>query len=350
MKLNNVIILNIYQLRQFFVFKEFWLKRHEFTGTVDKYKNMFFSTLESMSLYEHLVKEWLEDSLSEHTLNRVKLEEKNLVFNGHKIKRICTLNCEKELSHFKPSDRIGIVALYEMIGSKLLKTDIIEVMALLGIDYYDFFSDFIGIRDGKELELQSFQSAESGDNLNCPLRNVLIANVSDEGEGGAVVCLGQQRLVLNVGECCRAVFWGRHCLNLIYPDNGEIMRFYSPTKTTSAIIINGLKEDIGLSVIDIVSGRGKGFLLLTNNSNRRIIARHERFDDVEMNDSFPSNELPVHIVLDPSEKEVLLLTDLKNLYRFATNKWELVSSDVLKADYDDNGKINILHRRDLLSE
>lgn len=359
MKLNNVIILNIYQLRRFFVFAEFWAKREEFIlwmGGSDIFKSreqedIFFGPHrhDSYYLYIKLVKPWLNGELSV-VPDGVRLENERIIVDNRNIKRACTMGCNQQLKHFNEGDRLGVVALYEMIN-RLLKNDLIDVMSLLGVDYYDFNADFIGIRDGQEVELPSLQSTiELPCGEDTPLRNVLIANVSDQGVQGAVAKLGDRQVRLGTGECCRALFWGEHCVSMLLHDNVDmVVEYYTASKTTSGAKVKN-KDECYENVIDMLCGKGDRFMLLTN-GKKRIISTLQQFDQADMNDSLPQDELPVHIALSENEIELLMLCANKNLYRFTKNsdRWEPVSSDVLMVRCE-GGETKVTHTNDITTQ
>lgn len=220
MKLNNVIILNRKHLRDFFSFSEFWKKKNEFLDLVNS--DLFYQSekerVQKLPLKEQVVS-WIKGF---RLTTGMKLEPGNIVLPSAKVFRTCTTQCEKELGQLSPEEAFGVVCLYELMGRKL-KQDIYEVLSCLGHEMFNPNQGIIIVQNHTEKVFEQYVGNEDGqDDKSDKLYNVLVANMSKDALGYALIRCGNEQVQLEQGECVRAIFYGTKCLKLLPAASGGI--------------------------------------------------------------------------------------------------------------------------------
>ena len=338
MKLNNVIILNRKHLRDFFSFSEFWKKKNEFLDLVNS--DLFYQSekekAQKLPLKEQVVS-WIKGF---RLTTGMKLEPGNIVLPSTKVFRTCTMQCEKELGQLSPEEAFGVVCLYELMGRKL-KQDIYEVLSCLGHEMFNPDQGIIIVQNHKEKVFEPYVGNEDGqDDKSDKLYNVLIANMSKDALGYALIKCGKEQVQLKQGECMRAIFYGTKCLKLL-PAASDGIKLVLNTETYAT----GLSKDGTLletegNVLVFASGE-MGYLYATDSKDEKFNSHHYNFthEDYSLFSDIGKDETIVYLELNNNETKCLFLTDKKKVYLYDSNEGdtiEFVESDVIMASFNNN--------------
>ena len=337
MKLNNVIILNRKHLRDFFSFSEFWKKKNEFLDLVNS--DLFYQS-EKERAQKLPLKEQVVSWIKEFRLTKgMKLDPGNIVLPSAKIFRTCTTQCEKELGQLSPEEAFGVVCLYELMGRKL-KQDIYEVLSCLGHEMFNPDQGIIIVQNHTKKVFEQYVGNEDGqDDKSDKLYNVLIANMSKDALGYALIKCGIEQVQLKQGECVRAIFYGTKCVKLLPVASGGI-KLVLNTETNAT----GLSKDGNLLETEgnvLAFARGKnGYLYATDSKDKKFNSEHNKFADLDyyVTSDIGKDETIVYLELNDNETKCLFLTDKKKVYLYDSNKdtIEFLESDVIMASFNNN--------------
>lgn len=335
MKLQGVIITNRKNLCDNFDFGEFWNKRREFVNSVQK--DIFFSPYDNSQKWLYsIVSNWINNLLNtEIKSGGLKVTQTEITRNSSLYKRKYTLFCTDELKAISESDisnYIGIVALYEMMGREL-KFDIENVLSTLCVECLNLKKDFICVNTSETLKLKSISNEDYERFKNAQLRSVLIYNGNKSSD--VSIIWNDKKEILKVRQCCRSVFCGEICMALESQNVGYGIHYQSPSLGESGIEVNGTLVSLPGNVLSIVANKD-GYVCIIDVKGKKFIAKHHDIDDIELNNIFPKDEDPIYLIMNPIGKDILILTNKKNVYRYfyQKDKLELFEKDVLMAFYD----------------
>lgn len=338
MKLNNVIILNRKHLRDFFSFSEFWKKKNEFLDLVNS--DLFYQSekerVQKLPLKEQVVS-WIKEF---RLTNGMKLEPGNIVLPSTKVFRTCTMQCEKELGQLSPEEAFGVVCLYELMGRKL-KQDIYEVLSCLGHEMFNPDQGIIIVQNHKEKVFEQYIGNEDEqDNKSDKLYNVLIANMSKDALGYALIKCGNKQVQLRQGECIRAIFYGTKCLKLLPAASGGIKLVLNTETYATGLSKDGTLLETEGNVLVFASGE-MGYLYATDSQDKKFNSHHYKFthEDYSLFSDIGEDETIVYLELNNNETKCLFLTDKKKVYLYDSNEGdtiEFVESDVIMASFNNN--------------
>ena len=338
MKLNNVIILNRKHLRDFFSFSEFWKKKNEFLDLVNS--DLFYQSekerVQKLPLKEQVVS-WIKEF---RLTNGMKLEPGNIVLPSTKVFRTCTMQCEKELGQLSPEEAFGVVCLYELMGRKL-KQDIYEVLSCLGHEMFNPDQGIIIVQNYKEKVFEQYIGNEDEqDNKSDKLYNVLIANMSKDALGYALIRCGEEQVQLRQGECMRAIFYGTKCLKLLPAVSGGIKLVLNTETYATGLSKDGTLLETEGNVLVFACGRN-GYLYATDSRDQKFNSHHYNFthEDYSLFSDIGKDETIVYLELNNNETKCLFLTDKKKVYLYDSSEGdtiEFVESDVIMASFNNN--------------
>lgn len=341
MKLNNVIILNRKHLRDFFSFSEFWKKKNEFLDLVNS--DLFYQSekekAQKLPLKEQVVS-WIKGF---RLTTGMKLEPGNIVLPSTKVFRTCTMQCEKELRQLSPEEAFGVVCLYELMGRKL-KQDIYEVLSCLGHEMFNPDQGIIIVQNHKKKVFEQYEGNEDGqDDKSDKLYNVLIANMSKDALGYALIKCGNKQVQLRQGECIRAIFYGTKCLKLLPVASGGIKLVLNTETYATGLSKDGNLLETEGNVLVFASGE-KGYLYATDSQDEKFNSHHYNFthEDYSLFSDIGKDETIVYLELNNNETKCLFLTDKKKVYLYDNsnrnndNEIKLIESDVIMASFNNN--------------
>lgn len=338
MKLNNVIILNRKHLRDFFSFSEFWKKKNEFLDLVNS--DLFYQSekerVQKLSLKEQVVS-WIKEFTP---TKGMKLEPGNIVLPSAKVFRTCTMQCEKELRQLSPEEAFGVVCLYELMGRKL-KQDIYEVLSCLGHEMFNPDQGIIIVQNHTVKVFEQYVGNEDGqDDKFDKLYNVLIANMSKDALGYALIKCGNKQVQLEQGECVRAIFYGTKCLKLLPAASGGIKLVLNTETYATGLSKDGTLLETEGNVLVFASGRN-GYLYATDSKGKKFNSEHNKFADLDyyVTSDIGKDETIVYLELNNNETKCLFLTDKKKVYLYDSSEGdtiEFVESDVVMASFNNN--------------
>ena len=338
MKLNNVIILNRKHLRDFFSFSEFWKKKNEFLDLVNS--DLFYQSekerVQKLPLKEQVVS-WIKEF---RLTNGMKLEPGNIVLPSTKVFRTCTMQCEKELGQLSPEEAFGVVCLYELMGRKL-KQDIYEVLSCLGHEMFNPDQGIIIVQNYKEKVFEQYIGNEDEqDNKSDKLYNVLVANMSKDALGYALIRCGEEQVQLRQGECMRAIFYGTKCLKLLPAVSGGIKLVLNTETYATGLSKDGTLLETEGNVLVFACGRN-GYLYATDSRDQKFNSHHYNFthEDYSLFSDIGKDETIVYLELNNNETKCLFLTDKKKVYLYDSTEGdtiEFVDSDVIMASFNNN--------------
>lgn len=341
MKLNNVIILNRKHLRDFFSFSEFWKKKNEFLDLVNS--DLFYQSekekAQKLPLKEQVVS-WIKGF---RLTTGMKLEPGNIVLPSTKVFRTCTMQCEKELRQLSPEEAFGVVCLYELMGRKL-KQDIYEVLSCLGHEMFNPDQGIIIVQNYKKKVFEQYEGNEDGqDDKSDKLYNVLIANMSKDALGYALIKCGNKQVQLRQGECIRAIFYGTKCLKLLPVASGGIKLVLNTETYATGLSKDGNLLETEGNVLVFASGE-KGYLYATDSQDEKFNSHHYNFthEDYSLFSDIGKDETIVYLELNNNETKCLFLTDKKKVYLYDNsnrnndNEIKLIESDVIMASFNNN--------------
>lgn len=338
MKLNNVIILNRKHLRDFFSFSEFWKKKNEFLELVNS--DLFYQS-EKEKAQKLPLKEQVVSWIKEFSLTTgMELESGNIVLLSAKVFRTCTTQCEKELRQLSPEEAFGVVCLYELMGRKL-KQDIYEVLSCLGHEMFNPDQGIIIVQNHTEKVFEQYVGNEDGqDDKSDKLYNVLIANMSKDALGYALIKCGNKQVQLRQGECIRAIFYGTKCLKLLPAASGGIKLVLNTETYATGLSKDGTLLETEGNVLVFASGRN-GYLYATDSRDQKFNSKHNKFADLDyyVTSDIGKDETIVYLELNNNETKCLFLTDKKKVYLYDSNEGdtiEFVESDVIMASFNNN--------------
>lgn len=338
MKLNNVIILNRKHLRDFFSFSEFWKKKNEFLDLVNS--DLFYQS-EKERVQKLPLKEQVVSWIKEFTPTKgMKLEPGNIVLPSAKIFRTCTTQCEKELGQLSPEEAFGVVCLYELMGRKL-KQDIYEVLSCLGHEMFNPDQGIIIVQNHKEKVFEQYRGNEDGqDDKSDKLYNVLVANMSQDALGYALIKCGNKQVQLRQGECIRAIFYGTKCLKLLPAASGGIKLVLNTETYATGLSKDGTLLETEGNVLVFACGRN-GYLYATDSRDQKFNSHHYNFthEDYSLFSDIGKDETIVYLELNNNETKCLFLTDKKKVYLYDSSEGdtiEFVESDVIMASFNNN--------------
>ncbi len=335
MKLNKVIILTCRQLNEFFSFSEFWEKKKEFKDLSSR-KGFFKSENSYQTDYRIQVCNWISGiplTSDKH------LEETNIILPHKVYSRVYTKGCEEELKIMTKEEAYGVVSLYEMMGRKL-KEDIYEVLACLGYEVLNPNSGIIIVKSNKSYNLEQYLP-EKNDSQEKKLRNVLIANLSDENDGPSIVSLGNESIHIKPGECTRGIFYGNMCLKLL-PCMPRMKFELDKEKMRTGLSLDGNTISVKGEAISFSCGKN-GYVYTTVGSEKKFVASHRNIGDYFFNNPIAKDENIIYVEMNESEDLCLMLTDLNKLYTCDKNdNITLNQSNVLFASFV-NGKIQSIN-------
>lgn len=338
MKLNNVIILNRKHLRDFFSFSEFWKKKNEFLDLVNS--DLFYQS-EKERVQKLPLKEQVVSWIKEFTPTKgMKLEPGNIVLPSAKVFRTCTMQCEKELRQLSPEEAFGVVCLYELMGRKL-KQDIYEVLSCLGHEMFNPDQGIIIVQNHTEKVFEQYVGNEDGqDDKSDKLYNVLIANMSKDALGYALIRCGEEQVQLRQGECMRAIFYGTKCLKLLPAASGGIKLVLNTETYATGLSKDGTPLETEGNVLVFACGEN-GYLYATDSKDKKFNSEHNKFADLDyyVTSDIGKNETIVYLELNNNETKCLFLTDKKKVYLYDSsegNTIEFVESDVIMASFNNN--------------
>lgn len=338
MKLNNVIILNRKHLRDFFSFSEFWKKKNEFLDLVNS--DLFYQSekekAQKLPLKEQVVS-WIKGF---RLTTGMKLEPGNIVLPSTKVFRTCTMQCEKELRQLSPEEAFGVVCLYELMGRKL-KQDIYEVLSCLGHEMFNPDQGIIIVQNHTEKVFEQYVGNEDGqDDKSDKLYNVLIANMSKDALGYALIKCGEELVQLKQGECMRAIFYGTKCLKLLPAASGGIKLVLNTETYATGLSKDGTLLETEGNVLVFASGNN-GYLYATDSKDKKFNSHHYNFthEDYSLFSDIGKDETIVYLELNNNETKCLFLTDKKKVYLYDSSEGdtiEFVESDVIMASFNNN--------------
>lgn len=341
MKLNNVIILNRKHLRDFFSFSEFWKKKNEFLDLVNS--DLFYQSekekAQKLPLKEQVVS-WIKGF---RLTTGMKLEPGSIVLPSTKVFRTCTMQCEKELRQLSPEEAFGVVCLYELMGRKL-KQDIYEVLSCLGHEMFNPDQGIIIVQNHKEKVFEQYEGNEDGqDDKSDKLYNVLIANMSKDELGYALIKCGKEQVQLKQGECMRAIFYGTKCLKLLPVASGGIKLVLNTETYATGLSKDGTLLETEGNVLVFASGE-MGYLYATDSNDKKFNSHHYNFthEDYSLFSDIGKDETIVYLELNNNETKCLFLTDKKKVYLYDNsnrnndNEIKLIESDVIMASFNNN--------------
>ena len=342
MKLNNVIILNRKHLRDFFSFSEFWKKKNEFLDLVNS--DLFYQSekerVQKLPLKEQVVS-WIKKRF--RLTNGMKLEPGNIVLPSAKVFRTCTTQCEKELGQLSPEEAFGVVCLYELMGRKL-KQDIYEVLSCLGHEMFNPDQGIIIVQNHTEKVFEQYVGNEDGqDDKSDKLYNVLVANMSKDALGYALIKCGKEQVQLKQGECVRAIFYGTKCLKLLPAASGGIKLVLNTETYATGLSKDGTLLETEGNVLVFASGRN-GYLYATDSQDKKFNSEHNKFADLDfyVTSDIGQDETIVYLELNNNETKCLFMTDKKKVYLYDNskrnndNEIKLIESDVIMASFNNN--------------
>lgn len=341
MKLNNVIILNRKHLRDFFSFSEFWKKKNEFLDLVNS--DLFYQSekekAQKLPLKEQVVS-WIKGF---RLTTGMKLEPGNIVLPSTKVFRTCTMQCEKELRQLSPEEAFGVVCLYELMGRKL-KQDIYEVLSCLGHEMFNPDQGIIIVQNHNEKVFEQYVGNEDGqDDKSDKLYNVLVANMSKDALGYALIKCGKEQVQLKQGECMRAIFYGTKCLKLLPAASGGIKLVLNTETYATGLSKDGNLLETEGNVLVFASGE-MGYLYATDSKDEKFNSHHYNFthEDYSLFSDIGKDETIVYLELNNNETKCLFLTDKKKVYLYDNskrnndNEIKLIESDVIMASFNNN--------------
>lgn len=341
MKLNNVIILNRKHLRDFFSFSEFWKKKNDFLDLVNS--DLFYQS-EKERVQKLPLKEQVVSWIKEFTPTKgMKLEPGNIVLPSAKVFRTCTMQCEKELRQLSPEEAFGVVCLYELMGRKL-KQDIYEVLSCLGHEMFNPDQGIIIVQNHTVKVFEQYVGNEDGqDETTDKLYNVLIANMSKDALGYALIKCGKEQVQLKQGECMRAIFYGTKCLKLLPAASGGIKLVLNTETYATGLSKDGTLLETEGNVLVFASGRN-GYLYATDSKDQKFNSKHYNFthEDYSLFSDIGKDETIVYLELNNNETKCLFLTDKKKVYLYDNskrnndNEIKLIESDVIMASFNNN--------------
>ena len=342
MKLNNVIILNRKHLRDFFSFSEFWKKKNEFLDLVNS--DLFYQS-EKERVQKLPLKEQVVSWIKEFTPTKgMKLEPGNIVLPSAKVFRTCTMQCEKELRQLSPEEAFGVVCLYELMGRKL-KQDIYEVLSCLGHEMFNPDQGIIIVQNHTEKVFEQYVGNEDGqDDKFDKLYNVLVANMSKDALGYALIKCGTEQVQLKQGECMRAIFYGTKCLKLLPAASGGIKLVLNTETYATGLSKDGTLLETEGNVLVFASGE-KGYLYATDSKDKKFNSKHNNFadEDYSVVSDIGKDETIVYLELNNNETKCLFLTDKKNVYLYDSSERKnyydeikLIESGVIMASFNNN--------------
>lgn len=338
MKLNNVIILNRKHLRDFFSFSEFWKKKNEFLDLVNS--DLFYQS-EKERAQKLPLKEQVVSWIKEFTPTKdMKLEPGYIGLPSAKIFRTCTTQCEKELGQLSPEEAFGVVCLYELMGRKL-KQDIYEVLSCLGHEMFNPDQGIIIVQNHNKKEFEQYVGNEDGqDDKSDKLYNVLIANMSKDALGYALIKCGEEQVQLKQGECMRAIFYGTKCLKLLPVASGGIKLVLNTETYATGLSKGGTPLETEGNVLVFACGEN-GYLYATDSKDKKFNSEHNKFADLDyyVTSDIGKDETIVYLELNNNETKCLFLTDKKKVYLYDSsegNTIEFVESDVIMASFNNN--------------
>lgn len=341
MKLNNVIILNRKHLRDFFSFSEFWKKKNEFLDLVNS--DLFYQS-EKEKAQKLPLKEQVVSWIKEFRLTKdMKLEPGNIALPSTKVFRTCTMQCEKELRQLSPEEAFGVVCLYELMGRKL-KQDIYEVLSCLGHEMFNPDQGIIIVQNHKEKVFEQYEGNEDGqDDKSDKLYNVLIANMSKDALGYALIRCGNEQVQLKQGECMRAIFFGTKCLKLLPAASGGIKLVLNTETYATGLSKDGNLLETEGNVLVFASGE-MGYLYATDSKDEKFNSHHYNFthEYYSLFSDIGKDETIVYLELNNNETKCLFLTDKKKVYLYDNskrnndNEIKLIESDVIMASFNNN--------------
>lgn len=341
MKLNNVIILNRKHLRDFFSFSEFWKKKNEFLDLVNS--DLFYQS-EKERAQKLPLKEQVVSWIKEFRLTKgMKLDPGNIVLPSAKIFRTCTTQCEKELGQLSPEEAFGVVCLYELMGRKL-KQDIYEVLSCLGHEMFNPDQGIIIVQNHTKKVFEQYVGNEDGqDDKSDKLYNVLIANMSKDALGYALIKCGIEQVQLKQGECVRAIFYGTKCVKLLPVASGGIKLVLNTETYATGLSKDGNLLETEGNVLVFASGE-MGYLYATDSKDEKFNSHHYNFthEDYSLFSDIGKDETIVYLELNNNETKCLFLTDKKKVYLYDNskrnndNEIKLIESDVIMASFNNN--------------
>lgn len=341
MKLNNVIILNRKHLRDFFSFSEFWKKKNEFLDLVNS--DLFYQS-EKEKAQKLPLKEQVVSWINGFRLTKdMKLEPGNIALPSTKVFRTCTMQCEKELGQLSPEEAFGVVCLYELMGRKL-KQDIYEVLSCLGHEMFNPDQGIIIVQNHNEKVFEQYVGNEDGqDDKSDKLYNVLVANMSKDALGYALIKCGKEQVQLKQGECMRAIFYGTKCLKLLPAASGGIKLVLNTETYATGLSKDGNLLETEGNVLVFASGE-MGYLYATDSKDEKFNSHHYNFthEDYSLFSDIGKDETIVYLELNNNETKCLFLTDKKKVYLYDNskrnndNEIKLIESDVIMASFNNN--------------
>lgn len=271
----------------------------------------------------------------------MKLEPGNIVLPSAKVFRTCTTQCEKELGQLSPEEAFGVVCLYELMGRKL-KQDIYEVLSCLGHEMFNPNQGIIIVQNHTEKVFEQYVGNEDGqDDKSDKLYNVLVANMSKDALGYALIRCGNEQVQLEQGECVRAIFYGTKCLKLLPAASGGIKLVLNTETYATGLSKDGTLLEIEGNVLVFASGE-MGYLYATDSNDKKFNSEHNKFADLDfyVTSDIGQDETIVYLELNNNETKCLFLTDKKKVYLYDSNvgdSIEFVESDVIMASFNNNG-------------
>lgn len=210
----------------------------------------------------------------------MKLEPGNIVLPSAKVFRTCTTQCEKELGQLSPEEAFGVVCLYELMGRKL-KQDIYEVLSCLGHEMFNPNQGIIIVQNHTEKVFEQYVGNEDGqDDKSDKLYNVLVANMSKDALGYALIRCGNEQVQLEQGECVRAIFYGTKCLKLLPAASGGIKLVLNTETYATGLSKDGTLLEIEGNVLVFASGE-MGYLYATDSNDKKFNSEHNKFADLD---------------------------------------------------------------------
>lgn len=210
MKLQGILIMRITDLIRFFDLNEFWRQRPEFRDIISGASSTFFFENDRQRLLAgRVIGLWLDGKLRPQgiTLDAGRL---TLYDNGFPtafpLGRLAPC-VEKARETLKPTDLIGLTALYLMLGANDDASGIMpDYDGFAAMQSGKLIGDFITISDDTEFAFAGYAPAPPFD-----LKYIANLNVPR----GLTVKCGSTSATLEQGRCLTAIFAGEQCVAIL---------------------------------------------------------------------------------------------------------------------------------------
>ena len=187
---------------------------------------------------------------------------------------------------------------------------------------------------------QYIGNEDEQDNKSDKLYNVLIANMSKDALGYALIRCGEEQVQLRQGECMRAIFYGTKCLKLLPAVSGGIKLVLNTDTYATGLSKDGTLLETEGNVLVFACGRN-GYLYATDSRDQKFNSHHYNFthEDYSLFSDIGKDETIVYLELNNNETKCLFLTDKKKVYLYDSSEGdtiEFVESDVIMASFNNN--------------